>query len=254
MSPTMAGKKKKTIQDKHRLSQRNSVVQGFYTPFRDLDQHLGKKSSTTDPPPQLTEKKVFKPRTISENEVFLDAMYDVIPLAKNPHSRVPPSSPTKTFPRFLLQEEMEVHAHLVDLVTGDGPFELTYSDEYVDGAILGLSPEVLKKLRNGDFSYQDSLDLHRLNRQQARELVTQFVCEGFSRKFRCILIVCGRGLNSENKEPVLKQNLVTWLTRSPLKRFILAFASARSWDGGAGAFYVLLRRNRGKAPFICPAP
>jgi len=70
---------------------------------------------------------------------------------------------------------------------------------------------------------------------------------------RCILIVCGRGLNSAGRQPVLKQNLVTWLTRAPLKRIVLAFACARSRDGGAGAFYVLVRRNKGKAPFVCPA-
>lgn len=229
-------------------------MQGFYTPFRDLDQHFGRKSSAANSAKQITDNKVLPPRRASEEEIFLQAMQDVVPLAKKSPDRIPPSPPTRNFPRFLLQEEREAYAQLAELVAGDGPFELTFSDEYVDGAILGLSPEILKKLRNGDFSYQDSLDLHGLNRQQASELVTQFICEGFSRKVRCVLIVCGRGLNSENKEPVLKQHLVGWLTRSPLKRFILAFASARSWDGGAGAFYVLLRRNRGKAPFICPAP
>ena len=250
----MAAKKKKRRLVKDRASPKNSSVQAFYTPFKELDQHLGRKAAAAEPAQQLAGGKMPKPPTVGEDEVFLQAMRDVVPLANKSHDRIPPSTPAKSFPRFLLQEEREAYAQLADLVAGDGPFELTFSDEYVDGAILGLSPEILKKLRNGDFSYQDNLDLHGLNRQQASELVTQFIYEGFCRKLRCVLIVCGRGLNSENKEPVLKQHLVGWLTRSPLKRLILAFASARSWDGGAGAFYVLLRRNRGKAPFICPAP
>lgn len=254
MSPLMVAKKKKIHRVKKCRLPRNSSEQGFYIPFKDLDQHFGRKSSAADPAKHTTAKNTLLPRTVSEDELFLQAMRDVVPLAKKSPGRIPPSPPTQNFPRFLLQEEREVYAQLAELVAGDGPFELNCSDEYMDGAILGLSPEILKKLRNGDFSYQDSLDLHGLNRQQALELVTQFIYEGFSRKFRCVLIVCGRGLNSENKEPVLKQHLVGWLTRSPLKRVILAFASARSWDGGAGAFYVLLRRNRGKAPFICPAP
>ena len=33
----------------------------------------------------------------------------------------------------------------------------------------------------------------------------------------------------------------------------LAFASARSYDGGSGAFYILLRRNEPKTPLVTPA-
>ncbi|MGV8075436.1 MAG: Smr/MutS family protein, partial [Syntrophobacteraceae bacterium] len=71
--------------------------------------------------------------------------------------------------------------------------------------------------------------------------------------YRCVLVVPGRGLNSQDKQPVLKNGLIKWLTQTPLNRFVLAFASARSYDGGAGAFYVLLRRNPGKATFLVPA-
>jgi len=250
----MSGKKRKAAHSSHRSPRRNHSAQGFYTPFEQLDQHLARKSPPAACSIQEEKKSKALHQVPEEEAIFLDAMSDVIPLTKLQRERIPPARPTKILPRFLVQEEFEVYSHLVDLVTGEGPFELTCSDEYVDGAVVGLSPEILKKLRNGEFSYQDCLDLHGYNRDQASELVTGYVSEGFARRLRCILIVCGRGLNSKDKEPVLKHNLVTWLTRAPLKRLVMAFASARSWDGGAGAFYVLLRRNKGKAPFICPAP
>jgi DNA-nicking Smr family endonuclease len=44
--------------------------------------------------------------------------------------------------------------------------------------------------------------------------------------------------------PVLKQRLKTWLTRSALALNVLAFSSARLVDGGTGAVYVLLRREK----------
>jgi len=113
---------------------------------------------------------------------------------------------------------------------------------------------VVKKLRNGDFSYQAHLDLHGLNREQALPMVVQFIQRSFVQKRRCVLIVSGRGLNSLEKEPVLKHSLVRWLTHAPLKRLVLAFASARAYDGGAGAFYVLLRRNEANNPILVPAP
>ncbi|MCU0587887.1 MAG: Smr/MutS family protein [Syntrophobacteraceae bacterium] len=180
-------------------------------------------------------------------------MSGVIPLDQSGPRRIPPPPPTQTPPRFLSMEEEEVRNHLLRLVEGDLDFEISFSDEYIDGAVTGLSPRVLKKLRQGEFSYQNHLDLHRMNRIEARSAVTELILASFAQGCRCLLIVSGRGLNSLDKEPVLKQNLVIWLTQAPLKRLVLAFASARSHDGGAGAFYVLLRRNQGKVSFCVPA-
>ncbi len=153
-----------------------------------------------------------------EDSLFQSAMADVSPLAGGPRRKVPLRPPERKYPRFLAREEIEAYTQLVDLVAGEGPFELSCSDEYIDGAVLGISPEVLKKLREGYFSYQDCLDLHGLNRQQARAEVRDFIMECFAARRRCVLIIAGRGLNSKDKEPVLKNNLPTWLTRAPSKK------------------------------------
>ncbi|NLI80647.1 MAG: DNA mismatch repair protein MutS [Deltaproteobacteria bacterium] len=189
-----------------------------------------------------------------EERLFQEAMRDVVPLSARHRSRIPSPATAKRPPSFLALEELDVKTHLMDLVRGEVPFQVTHSDEYIDGAIRGLSPKVLKKLRDGDFSYQAHLDLHGLNRMQAYPLVVQFIKESFAQKRRCVLIVSGRGLNSVEKEPILKLSLVHWLTHAPLKRLVLAFASARSYDGGAGAFYILLRRNESRHPVHVPAP
>ena len=65
---------------------------------------------------------------------------------------------------------------------------------------------------------------------------------------RCLLIVHGRGLNSKDRTPVLKERLKTWLSRGRASHLVLAFATARPHDGGAGALYVLLRRDRRRRP------
>ncbi len=188
----------------------------------------------------------------SDEALFRRAMMDVVPLNREPEVVPAPRVPKKA-PRFRSLEDEEVQAHLKRLVEGEEGFELTYSDEYVDGAVVGLSPKVLKALRNGDYSYQDYVDLHGLTRTEAREAVVAFVTRSYARKHRCVLVIPGRGLNSEDKQPVLKERLVVWLTQAPLKRMVLAFASARSCDGGAGAFYVLLRRHLKKETFLIPA-
>lgn len=253
----MPGKRKKKTPSHHRPAARKSRIQGFYTPFMDLDQQLAEATPPRKAEPPLP---VVPTATASQwkstdrgDFLFLEAMSDVIPLDHSGHQRIPPPPPTQSPPRFLSLEEQEVHNHLLRLVEGDLDFELSFSDEYIDGAVVGLSPRVLKKLRQGEFSYQNYLDLHRMTRSKAREAVTHFIPDCFAHGCRCVLIVSGRGLNSQGKEPVIKQNLVVWLTQAPLKRFVLAFASARSYDGGAGAFYVLLRRNQGKVTFRVPA-
>lgn len=252
--------------EKHRDSKRRvcrpQPLSGFYTPFESLDQHLtpnfssdskhrGKPAPVPEPPEPVP-ADAAEPE--SEEHVFQRAMDGVSPFeAKRTGEKVPLGRPEKRQPRFAVQEELEAYARLVDLVAGDGPFELSYSDEYMDGAVMGLSPEVLKKLRSGYFSYQDHLDLHHLTRPQAKAEVNAFITESFAAGRRCVLLIPGRGLNSKDKEPVLKNSLVAWLTHAPLKRMVLAFSSARFYDGGWGAFYVLLRKNEGKTPIITPA-
>ncbi|WP_448384145.1 Smr/MutS family protein [Desulfosoma sp.] len=231
--------------------------QGFYTPFSCLDQY-GKRKTRRSSARDLVRESEAAPHSSKDasggdERLFWEAMADVRPLPHDARERVPPGGPTGGFPRFSVREDWEVLTHVADLVSGESRFSVHYSDEYMDGAVVGLAPTVLKRLRNGDFSYQDHVDLHGLNRQEAQDRVTDFILRSHARGVRCVLVICGRGLNSQGKEPVLKRELITWMTRAPLKRLVLAFASARTWDGGAGAVYVLLRRRKGKAPVRTPA-
>ena len=83
----------------------------------------------------------------------------------------------------------------------------------------------------------------------ARPAVERFLHEALRAGHRCVLVVHGRGHNSKDRTPVLKEKLVSWLARSALSRMVLAFTSARPHDGGAGAMYVLLRRDRRRRSF-----
>ena len=229
--------------------------QGFYTPFADLDQQLADSKDREQEPvrPEVAGEQpaVERPRPVPDDEaVFLEAMADVAPLRKGKSGHVGPARAVTQPPRFHLREELEAYCQLADLVNGAGEFDLTWTDEYIEGAVLGISPDVLKKLRNGEFSYQDYTDLHGMNRAQAKDETRRFIRHCFGHGLRCVLIIPGRGLNSEDKVPVLKESLVDWLTHTPLKRMVLAFASARPRDGGLGAVYVLLRHGEKSCPIV----
>ena len=101
---------------------------------------------------------------------------------------------------------------------------------------------MVRRLKRGDYAVEGRLDLHGLTREEARGAVERFLRQSRLSGQRCVLLVHGRGRNSEYQLPVLKEALLGWLAAGRFGRQVLAFASARPADGGAGALYVLLRR------------
>lgn len=173
----------------------------------------------------------------SEEEVFQAAMSQVAPLKPGPKQTQPQWRP-KAPPTA--DEDSEVLAQLADLVSGALPLDVRDTDEYVEGAQPGLSPEILRRLSEGLFSISDHLDLHGLTVPQAHQRLTRFIQQARQQGLRCLLVIHGRGKSSPLGQPILKPHVIAWLSRSGLRRHVLAFATARPYDGGAGALYVLL--------------
>ena len=136
-----------------------------------------------------------------------------------------------------------------DLVSGQGRFELTETEEYVEGARLGLDPRLLTRLRRGEFAVQAHIDLHGMIQPDARTALQAFIVESVHKGLRAVLVIHGRGRRSPGGMPVLKHAAAQWLSHGLTGGYVLAFASARPTDGGAGAMYVLLRRQRRRAAF-----
>jgi len=174
---------------------------------------------------------------------FAAAMADVRPLRSD--TRVDAPAPAASMVRTVVDEDAEALAELSELVTGTGHFDISDSTEYVEGAVVGLDPRILRRLRRGEFAYQAMIDLHGMSAAAARVEVERFITSALAAGHREVLIVHGRGHNSKDNVPVLKERLKSWLARGRIGRSILAFTSARPADGGAGALYVLLRRQRG---------
>jgi DNA-nicking Smr family endonuclease len=175
---------------------------------------------------------------------FASAMADVTPL-RDARSRIDAPAPALERERPRINEDAEALATLSDLVAGNGDFDISDSSEYLEGSVLGLDARILRRLRRGEFSYQAMLDLHGHSTAAARAEVVRFVEEARAAGPRCVLIVHGRGHNSRDQVPILKERLKGWLAQGQVGRSILAFTSARPADGGTGAVYVLLRRRRG---------
>ncbi|MCB1538697.1 MAG: Smr/MutS family protein [Alphaproteobacteria bacterium] len=88
------------------------------------------------------------------------------------------------------------------------------------------------------------LDLHGYGQMDAREALHGFLAQAWARAARCVLVITGKGLRNEG---VLRTRLPEWLADGAVRRMVLAHAPARA-HGGAGAFYILLRRRRECGP------
>jgi DNA-nicking Smr family endonuclease len=179
--------------------------------------------------------------TDDDAALFLEAVGGV-EVVRAGKQKVGPPPPREQDLLAARTEEAESLARLAELVSGGGEFELADSDSLIEGAVQGLDPRVLRRLRAAEFSTQAHVDLHGLTRDQAKVALDQFLSRSRIAGHRCVLVVTGRGLNSEDQVPVLKRGVQEWLTHGRLARQVLAFTSARPKDGGAGAVYVLLRR------------
>ena len=117
------------------------------------------------------------------------------------------------------------------------------TDEALSFRRPGVGPEVVRRLRRGDWVIQAQIDLHGLRRDEAREQLATFLREAVKQGLRCVRVVHGKGNGSPGREPVLKAKVKTWLVQ---KNEVIAFTQARASDGGNGALVVLLRPSQGR--------
>ncbi len=107
-----------------------------------------------------------------------------------------------------------------------------------------------RKLKRGHMAIEARLDLHGLSQARAYEELKRFLIGAHHQGLRCLLVITGKGRNligdqrSDERAPgVIKRSLPLWLEEPDLKGMILKTESAHIKDGGAGAFYILLRRK-----------
>lgn len=237
--------------------QETEAASAFPSPFKDLKKLLGERTREAPkdapakkagpPPSRETPRSETPPGETDDESILREAYADARPLTTD-RWRVP-AQPSINRNSASLSEAAEVLARLSDLVSGQECFDLTETEEYVEGARVGLDPRLITRLRRGEFALQDHVDLHGMIQADAKEALTEFILRSVRKGFRTVLVVHGRGRRSPGGHPVLKHAAIHWLSHGIAGAHVLAFTTARPSDGGAGAMYVLLRRDRRRAPF-----
>ncbi|GGE20678.1 DNA-nicking endonuclease, Smr domain [Gemmobacter megaterium] len=115
---------------------------------------------------------------------------------------------------------------------------------------LRMDAGVHKAMRRGKLMPEARLDLHGLTLAEAHPELIHFVLNAHAAGMRLVLVITGKGKDRDNGGPIptrtgaLRHQLPHWLRLPPLGPVVLQIAEAHLKHGGAGAFYVYLRRHR----------
>ncbi len=114
-------------------------------------------------------------------------------------------------------------------------------------------PNKDSKKKNKDIFRIRSIDLHGYTLDQANKAIESFINKAFTEKVNKLIIVTGKGLHSVNeKDPyiskelgILKYSVPEFiLNNKNLMRMINEITDAKIEDGGTGAFYIYLKKNK----------
>lgn len=98
-----------------------------------------------------------------------------------------------------------------------------------------------KKLRKGPAEIDGRIDLHGMNQSEAYAALHRFIRHAVKTGRRTLLVITGKGRVGGG---VLRRQLPMWLEEGELRGIVLAFTPAKQKDGGDGAFYIKLRKEK----------
>ena len=117
-----------------------------------------------------------------------------------------------------------------------------------------------EKLPNKDFKSSKqktfkvrSIDLHGYTLEEANQIIERFIYQSFREKINKLIVVTGKGIHSQNeKDPyvskdlsILKYSVPEFIENNKsLMNIINEIKNASIEDGGSGAFYIFLKKNK----------
>jgi DNA-nicking Smr family endonuclease len=168
-----------------------------------------------------------------DSSLLEEAFKDVAPLPDHGRALHAPRR-ARPLPYQTWRDEREA---LAESLTEPPAWDVEFGDETYF-LRPGLPRHIIRNLRRGHWVLEAELDLHGMNRMEARLSLGDFLNQCLAEGLRCVRVIHGKGLGSRNREPVLKAKVRHWLSR---REEVLAFSQARPVDGGSGALVVLLK-------------
>ena len=106
----------------------------------------------------------------------------------------------------------------------------------------GVRLKEFRQLKKGQMNTKEELDLHGLTQREAKTAVISFIEYLQENNLKYAKIIHGKGISSNTPALPAIKNLINNILRNiPV---ILAFCSAKPYDGGTGAVYIMIKSQR----------
>jgi DNA-nicking Smr family endonuclease len=110
-----------------------------------------------------------------------------------------------------------------------------------------------RRIVAGKTEIDGSLDLHGLYQAEAHARLRAFLQRAYANGLKTVLVITGKGREEdradalagamgERQRGVLRRSVPLWLAQPDLSQIVLSYGAAGVRHGGAGAFYVRLRK------------
>ena len=116
-------------------------------------------------------------------------------------------------------------------------------------APLQMDAKAFGKMTRGKLAPEARIDLHGMTLAEAHPELIRFILNAQSAGLRLVLVITGKGKRGADHGPIpqrigaLRRQVPLWLRLAPLAAAVLQVSEAHLKHGGAGAFYVYLRRR-----------
>lgn len=178
----------------------------------------------------------------SDRALFRELVKDAKPLSGGPRADVGRRKPPPHARHSAADEVEALEASQLAMnpspMSWDIGADIEDEQSYLRG---GVSPDLLRKLRRGEWTINGEIDLHNHTQDEAHAALLEFMRIARVSGWRCVRVIHGKGLSSHQKIPVLRSKVRRWLQQ---KDEVLAFCEPRPNGGGSGAVLVLLRGSR----------
>jgi DNA-nicking Smr family endonuclease len=117
-----------------------------------------------------------------------------------------------------------------------------------------------EKLPNKDFKINKktifktrSIDLHGYSLEEANKSIEKFIIKSYQEDINKLIVVTGKGIHSQNENDpyvsrdlsILKYSVPEFISNNKnLMKIIYEIKDAKIEDGGSGAFYIYLKKNK----------
>ena len=178
----------------------------------------------------------------NDNNIFLKSLVGVKPLKKN-------NKITNPIPKSIKSDALRI---IIKETESDRVYEKAKNVTTQQKTVIQKN-DINKKLKKNKIPINRKIDFHGRSLDEAKKIFFNTINDCFSKNFRCILFITGKG--SIKKETdcsqdsklyygKIRNNFLDWVNHNAVQSKILNVQQANTKTGGDGAFFVYLRKNK----------